>query len=160
MITAEFDLPVGYGDESGTVHHHVVMRRSTCGDIVAVNRSPRVLELAQKGIKVDIKGTIEAADNRGGEQAEADGKRTFSLEGANPVANFAVQAAVHEMYVELFLRVVVSIGDIKTPGRDVYMAMTPSDIQFMTEQYEKLNAPPKVIKDTGEGAAKPDPLAR
>jgi len=146
-ITTEFDLPLGYEDQRGEVHNHVVMRRVKVSDLFKVNSDPAIKRLARDGIKMNI----------GGIERGKDGKPRLVSGEVNPVAAQAVEANVHEMYTILFSQVVLSLGSIEKPTRNIFMGMYPVDLEFLVARYEELNKLPEMESksDSQETSASP-----
>ena len=108
----EFDLPVGYEDEKGTLHKTVVMRRLKNTDIIAVQADMEIKSLA--GANVD-------------------------MYSGNPAQVLISAAATAQVYAILYPRVVLKIGAIDKPDRKVFENLFVTDAGVLFQKYLEFN---------------------
>ena len=120
QTTVEFDLPCGIEKDS-QVHRHVTMRRMRNADFMRVSQDTRVKQFA---------------------------KEDLSVSSPNPIQLMLTQDAMNQMFSILFTQVVLSIGDIQKPTKDVFDNMFTNDVRVMQQQFSELNE----IDDAGEQA--------
>lgn len=124
--TITFDLPVGYEDDTGTIHKTVTMRRVKNRDIIDLANDDRIKRFSRdKALEVSM---------------TPDG----GFSGINLGAAKQVEAAMYQMNAILYARVCMQVGDL---GKDkinwnIFLDMTPHDMEVLEEKYEELNGTP------------------
>lgn len=149
--TEEFELPIGYEDKNGEVHKTCVMRRVTNQDLIRLSQEPEMRELAKSPHKLNL----SSFQVKNLEQVMA-GEETPQISGDfDPVAAVMTQAATALMNSILFAHVVLKVGSIEKPKRNIFQEMHPEDMAAIDDHYTKMNTP-DVKPKTGD--KKPVPL--
>ncbi len=137
--TITFDLPVGYEDESGTLHKTVTMRRVKNRDIIDLANDDRIKRFSRdKALEVAM---------------TPDG----GFSGINLGAAKQVEAAMYQMNAILYARVCTQVGDL---GNDkinwnVFLDMTPQDMQALEAKFDEINGTPAAKLDQDGKLAHP-----
>jgi hypothetical protein len=118
-----FELPVGYEDESGTLHRSVTMRRLKNSDITAVQVDIELNQIASKSV---------------------------DLYSGNPAQQFIAAAATAQVYAILYPLVVIKLGSLPTEKitRKVFENFYQVDANFLFVKYCELN---NIALKAGEG---------
>lgn len=114
QVTCEFDLPIGYEDENGKVHRHVVMRRVKGIDQIKLRHDKEIQDLARE---------------------------KYSLRSSNPAESQLVVAAVQMINTVIYSLVIERLGDLG-PGqinRDLLRKLYSADLERIDDEYSKLN---------------------
>lgn len=110
--TLTFELPQGYEAPDGTVHKEVEMRRVRNRDIINIQKDM----------------TLQAMV-----------KENLDMKSGNPMVTMRINAQVLQLFVLLFSQVVVRIGSIEKPGKEVFLDMFQMDMGIMMERYAEMN---------------------
>ena len=148
--TIEFDLKYGYKDPDGNVHKHVVMRAVRTKDLIHVNNDNRIGSLMAGNYKMNLTAALmldKGADSTVAQMQNID---------VDPVKMQIAQGAYLEYFSILFPHIVLSIGDIKEPKKNVFEDLEVSDMTIIQQHYEILNAVDKGLLKSDEAKKEQD----
>ena len=132
LQTIEFDLPIGYTDKDGTVHKTITMCSMTGAHQLAVANDREVKELAKSGIDYNIDFGSLSADTSDGDILNISGSM-------DPVRMFISKTAVLQLNTILFTQVVLSLGTILKPARNIFRELQSIDYEKIVMEHAKLN---------------------
>jgi len=144
--TEEFELPIGYEDKNGNVHKTCVMRRVTNQDLIRLSQEPEMRELAKSPHKLNLTMIKNLEQVIAGEEAPKIGG------DFDPIATIMTRAATALMNSILFAHVVLKVGSIENPKRNIFQEMYPDDLDAIEDHYTKMNTPNVKPKAGGEKA--------
>jgi hypothetical protein len=110
----EFQIPLGYEDKEGVVHRDVVMRKVKNIDITTIQKDEALRKISASGEKLE-------------------------LDTKNPVTAMRINAHVIVLFNLLFSRVVLRLGTIEDPKKDLFMELYQEDMAVLMEKYAELN---------------------
>lgn len=124
VSTVEFELPIGYTDDEGRIHKHVVMRAILNGDIIAYHNDVEMREMASS---------------------------KYRLDSGNPAEMMMATALAHKMDNIMYARTILNIGTLERPKitRKLFEQLYESDVRVIQENYLRLNGFDKTAKEAG-----------
>ena len=134
--TIEFDLDYGYEDADGKVHKHVVMAAAKTKHLIAVNNDNRIRALMSGNYKMNLTAAL-LLDKDMSNMSEAGALPNVEVD---PVKMQIAQGAYLEYFSILFPHIVLSIGDLQNPKKNVFEDLETVDMAIMQRNYQILCA--------------------